>query len=99
MLNPCEIVLQVKAPEHLEPTFLFTKPLDLGKLESAGIAATDGDSRPLPSQHSGRVGRGGRIIFDRCNPLTQAPAGLQNHHLTFTAPVTRGRPRLSSKKE
>ena len=56
-------MLQVKALEHLDPTFLFTKPLDLGKLESAGIKATDGDMRPYPFRYPGRIGRGGRLYL------------------------------------
>ena len=100
-ISSCVAALQVKALEHLEPTFLFTKPLDLGKLESAGIAVTDGDMRPIPFRYPGRIGRGGRLVFDRWNPLTQAPAGLHNHHSTskpFTTPVNRGRPTLSSRQ-
>ncbi|XP_078443303.1 uncharacterized protein LOC144712837 isoform X2 [Wolffia australiana] len=43
-----------------EPVMLFTKPVDAEKLVAAGIG--------LPQcQFFGRMGRGGRIIFDRTN--------------------------------
>lgn len=53
---------------------LFTKPLDPGKLAAAGIIpppdslVLNGASSNSVNLH-GRIGRGGRIIFDRY-PLT-----------------------------
>uniref|UniRef100_A0A1D1XZS4 Enhancer of polycomb-like protein n=1 Tax=Anthurium amnicola TaxID=1678845 RepID=A0A1D1XZS4_9ARAE len=60
--------LQKRDPH--EPVLLFTKPLDLEKLAAAGIAPppdppTENGSVALPYQFHGRIGRGGRIIFDR----------------------------------
>jgi enhancer of polycomb-like protein len=60
---------------------LFTRPLDLGKLEIAGIRPPpappiDGVATAQPFRCQGRIGRGGRIIFDRWNPL-RAPIGKQ----------------------
>ncbi|XP_027158493.1 uncharacterized protein LOC113760122 [Coffea eugenioides] len=64
-----------------EPVMLFTKPLDPEKLAAAGIVPPqaslipDGESTPSVNFPSfcGRIGRGGRIIFDRCNPLMLTP--------------------------
>ncbi|XP_072962903.1 uncharacterized protein [Typha angustifolia] len=61
-----------------EPVLLFTRPLDQGRLAAAGIKqppdppVEDGSVTP-PYHFHGRIGRGGRIIFDRYNPLLQAP--------------------------
>ncbi|KAA8545343.1 hypothetical protein F0562_020127 [Nyssa sinensis] len=61
--------------DPLEPVLLFTKPLDPEKLEGAGIvppkdsSIANGESARSYNFH-GRIGRGGRIIFDRWNPLT-----------------------------
>nr|TKW09821.1 hypothetical protein SEVIR_6G126400v2 [Setaria viridis] len=57
-----------------EPVMLFTRPLDPGKLEIAGIRpppapSIDGGATAQPFRCQGRIGRGGRIIFDRWNPL------------------------------
>ncbi|XP_071705905.1 uncharacterized protein [Rutidosis leptorrhynchoides] len=64
-----------------EPILLFTKPLDPVKLAAAGIVppqgatsvsnATSSSSRSYNPR--GRIGRGGRIIFDRWNPLMHTP--------------------------
>ncbi|CDP17761.1 unnamed protein product [Coffea canephora] len=64
-----------------EPVMLFTKPLDPEKLAAAGIVPPqaslipDGESTPSVNFPSfrGRIGRGGRIIFDRCNPHMLTP--------------------------
>ncbi|CAK9141047.1 unnamed protein product [Ilex paraguariensis] len=61
-----------------EPVLLFTKSLDPEKLAAAGIVPPSDSSIPNgTSAHSfnfhGRIGRGGRIIFDRWNPLTHTP--------------------------
>nr|CAB3482722.1 unnamed protein product [Digitaria exilis] len=63
-----------------EPVMLFTRPLDPAKLEIAGIRPPpappiDNGGTVPPFQCQGRIGRGGRIIFDRWNPL-QVPIGL-----------------------
>ncbi|KAL1811726.1 hypothetical protein DCAR_0623855 [Daucus carota subsp. sativus] len=57
-----------------EPVLLFTKPLENVKLAASGInpppdsAVSNGASSKSFSIR-GRIGRGGRIIFDRWNPL------------------------------
>ncbi|CAA6672372.1 unnamed protein product [Spirodela intermedia] len=53
-----------------EPVLLFTRPLDAEKLAAAGIVPPPDPSIEdclvaPPYQFRGRVGRGGRIIFDR----------------------------------
>uniref|UniRef100_A0A1D1XTW9 Enhancer of polycomb-like protein n=1 Tax=Anthurium amnicola TaxID=1678845 RepID=A0A1D1XTW9_9ARAE len=60
--------LQKNDPD--EPVLLFTRPLDRGKLAAAGIVPpsdppTENGSIVPPYQFYGRIGRGGRIIFDR----------------------------------
>lgn len=62
---------------------LFTKPLVPEKLAAAGIvppqdsfAGSDVSAPPLKLR--GRIGRGGRIVFDRCNPLMQTPIDCGN---------------------
>ena len=58
---------------------LFTRPLDPEKLAAAGIVPPSDDSSMKhgpSSPHfslSGRIGRGGRIVFDRWNPLLLTP--------------------------
>ncbi|KAM7258487.1 hypothetical protein ACFE04_014228 [Oxalis oulophora] len=57
-----------------EPVLLFTKPLVPEKLASAGIVppsehSTKSDPSTPPYRCHGRIGRGGRIVFDRWNPL------------------------------
>uniref|UniRef100_A0A2N9IY54 Uncharacterized protein n=1 Tax=Fagus sylvatica TaxID=28930 RepID=A0A2N9IY54_FAGSY len=64
--------------DPLEPILLFTKPLVPEKLAAAGIVPpTDSSTRnnvsSPPCKFRGRIGRGGRIIFDRWNPLLQTP--------------------------
>ncbi|KAJ0447034.1 putative enhancer of polycomb protein [Helianthus annuus] len=61
--------------DPLEPVLLFTKPLVAEKLAAAGIVPPVDSSAP-PSRGNnirGRFGRGGRIIFDRWNPLMHTP--------------------------
>ncbi|MQL92383.1 hypothetical protein Taro_025006, partial [Colocasia esculenta] len=53
-----------------EPVMLFTRPLEPDKLAAAGIVPpsdppTENGSIVPPFQFFGRIGRGGRIIFDR----------------------------------
>lgn len=64
-----------------EPVLLFTKPLDTEKLAAAGIVPPQASLTPegestlsfnFPS-FRGRIGRGGRIVFDRSNPLMLTP--------------------------
>lgn len=61
-----------------EPALLFTKPLDPEKLAIAGIVPpSDSSTQEAESRRGssfrGRMGRGGRIVFDRWNALTQSP--------------------------
>jgi hypothetical protein len=82
--------------DSLEPVFLFVKPIDPEKLSAAGIVpplgtlgfnginngsnGADEASSVAPYRFHGRIGRGGRLIFDRWNPLTQTPIGY--HHIS-----------------
>ncbi|XP_009104551.1 uncharacterized protein LOC103830501 isoform X1 [Brassica rapa] len=64
-----------------EAVMLFTKPLVPEKLAAAGIVppAPDSSSSGHPqSRFQGRMGRGGRIIFDRWNPLMQSHINCGN---------------------
>lgn len=64
--------------DPLEPVLLFTKPLDPEKLAASGIVppsdsiVQNGTSSRSFNLH-GRIGRGGRIVFDRWNPLMHTP--------------------------
>ncbi|XP_006661078.2 enhancer of polycomb homolog 2-like [Oryza brachyantha] len=68
-----------------EPVLLFTRPLDPEKLVAAGIKPPpdppieNGATMP-PFRCRGRIGRGGRIIFDRWNPLLQTPIGQETSY-------------------
>jgi len=68
-----------------EPVFLFTRPLDPEKLVAAGIKPPpdppieNGATTP-PFRCRGRIGRGGRIIFDRWNPLLRTPIGQETSY-------------------
>ncbi|XP_076890372.1 uncharacterized protein LOC143541424 [Bidens hawaiensis] len=53
--------------DPLEPVLLFTKPLLAENLAAAGIVP------PRGGNSRGRIGRGGRIIFDGWNPLMCTP--------------------------
>lgn len=60
--------------DPLEPVLLFTKPLVPEKLDAAGIvppsdSSTRNATMARTHKFHGRIGRGGRIVFDRCNPL------------------------------
>lgn len=67
----------IRRVDPLEPVMPFTKPLIPDKLAAAGIvppsdaSKTSGTGRSTPFR--GRIGRGGRIIFDRWNPLMHTP--------------------------
>ncbi|KAJ4804169.1 Enhancer of polycomb-like protein [Rhynchospora pubera] len=63
-----------------EPVLLFTKPVDADKLAVLGIKRATPDPPTGDSQDASpvfrphyRMGRGGRIVFDRCNPLSVHP--------------------------
>ncbi|KAL0412836.1 UNVERIFIED_CONTAM: hypothetical protein Sradi_1485300 [Sesamum radiatum] len=61
-----------------EPAMLFTKPLLPDKLAAAGIVPPSDPSTPNNTSarslnFHGRIGRGGRIVFDRWNPLMHTP--------------------------
>ncbi|XP_059652173.1 uncharacterized protein LOC132299509 [Cornus florida] len=83
--------------DPLEPVLLFTKPLDPEKLAAAGIVPpsdapmANGTSGRSYNFH-GRIGRGGRIVFDRWNPLMHTPIDSNN---SFYAPP---KPRPSTHK-
>ncbi|XP_068637420.1 uncharacterized protein [Aristolochia californica] len=68
-----------------EPVLLFTKPLDPEKLAASGImlpsdpAIENGSTTP-PYRFHGRIGRGGRIIFDRWNPFLRKPISHGNSY-------------------
>lgn len=64
--------------DPLEPVLLFTKPLDPEKFEAAGLvppsdSSTKNGGYTPPFKFHGRIGRGGRIVFDRWNPLMHTP--------------------------
>ncbi|XP_038972781.1 enhancer of polycomb homolog 2-like isoform X2 [Phoenix dactylifera] len=70
--------LHKKDPD--EPVMLFTRPLDRDKLAAASIVQppdppVENGSVAPSYRYKGRMGRGGRIIFDRWNPRLQAPIG------------------------
>ncbi|KAK6121289.1 hypothetical protein DH2020_044992 [Rehmannia glutinosa] len=61
-----------------EPVMLFTKSVLPDKLAAAGIIppsnpSTANCTSTRPFNFHGRIGRGGRIVFDRWNPLMQTP--------------------------
>lgn len=60
-----------------EPVMAFTKPLHPDKLAAAGImppnVSMKNGSSSRPFNFHGRIGRGGRIVFDRWNPLMYTP--------------------------
>jgi enhancer of polycomb-like protein len=56
---------------------LFTKALVPDKLAAAGIIPPS-DARSGRARFQGRMGRGGRIVFDRWNPLNQAHINCGN---------------------
>ncbi|KAE7997530.1 hypothetical protein FH972_002157 [Carpinus fangiana] len=70
--------------DPLEPILLFTKPLVPEKLAASGIvppsdkSSTRNNVPAPPCKFRGRIGRGGRIIFDRWNPLLQTPIDCGN---------------------
>ncbi|KAK8956515.1 hypothetical protein KSP39_PZI000035 [Platanthera zijinensis] len=73
-----------------EPVLLFTRSPDPERLAAAGIIPPasppieSGSSTP-PYRFHARMGRGGRVIFDRWNPLLQAPLGIENFQRSLPA--------------
>ncbi|THF99711.1 hypothetical protein TEA_001113 [Camellia sinensis var. sinensis] len=80
--------------DPLEPVLLFTKPVDPEKLAAAGIVPPPDSSTTTMTTMTmmnsasgrsynfhGRIGRGGRIVFDRWNPLMHTPidCGFMEH--------------------
>ncbi|XP_039036423.1 enhancer of polycomb-like protein 1 isoform X2 [Hibiscus syriacus] len=69
--------------DPLEPVLLFTKPLVPDKLAAANIVppsdtSTKSGASATPYKFHGRMGRGGRIVFDRWNPLMHTPIDYGN---------------------
>ncbi|KAL8267523.1 hypothetical protein R6Q59_004867 [Mikania micrantha] len=79
--------------DPLEPVLLFTKPLVPEKLAAAGIVPPVDSSMQSSRGNNirGRIGRGGRIIFDRCNALFHTPIDCGDS-LIYTPP----KPRVSA---
>eukprot|EP00252_Welwitschia_mirabilis_P025861 TRINITY_DN8242_c0_g1_i1.p1 TRINITY_DN8242_c0_g1~~TRINITY_DN8242_c0_g1_i1.p1 ORF type:complete len:461 (+),score=106.91 TRINITY_DN8242_c0_g1_i1:486-1868(+) len=77
-----------------EAELLFTKPLDPEKLPTFGIVVPPEPVSPesgMPLYRSRpRMGRGGRIVFDRWNPLEETPIGFEK-----TTPLPEGPQQLS----
>ncbi|KAL9230860.1 hypothetical protein vseg_006155 [Gypsophila vaccaria] len=67
----------IRRVDPQEPIMPFTKPLVPDKLAAAGVIPpldfSKTTSTPRSFQPRGRIGRGGRIIFDRWNPLMHMP--------------------------
>lgn len=81
--------------DSMEPVLLFVKPLDPEKIISAGIVPpldprSNGTSDASVQSYrcQGRVGRGGRIIFDRWNPLSRTPIGFCSNPLDLPRRAT-----------
>ncbi|KAL5554758.1 hypothetical protein UlMin_042159 [Ulmus minor] len=69
--------------DPLEPVLLFTRPLVPEKLAAAGIvppqdSSTKDEVSSPAYKFRGRIGRGGRLIFDRWNPFLHAPIDYSN---------------------
>lgn len=68
--------------DPLKPVLLFTKPVVPEKLAAAGIVPPSNASTAKGGtgtvKFHGRIGRGGRIIFDRWNPLSLSPVNFGN---------------------
>ncbi|XP_010459211.1 PREDICTED: uncharacterized protein LOC104740348 isoform X2 [Camelina sativa] len=60
-----------------EPVMVFTKPLVPDKLAAAGVVPPV-ESRSGRARFRGRIGRGGRIVYDRWNPLMQTHINCGN---------------------
>ena len=82
--------------DPFDPFFLFTRPLEPHKLAAAGIVPPpdppiENCSIELPYRFHGRMGRGGRIVFDRWNPVTHAPGRIRGS-VPFVPPNSRPSP-------
>lgn len=88
---------KMKSLDPLEPVFLFNKPLDAGKLAAAGIGFLDSEATKLsPYRFTGRIGRGGRLVYDRWHPAQSAggssPFDAHHHHPTSLSSSSIGAP-------
>lgn len=75
---------------------LFSKPLDSDRLAAFGIMPPSHpptDDGSIVPAFRGRIGRGGRIMFDRCDPHLQVSFGQESFP---SAPYRRPRPRPSN---
>jgi len=79
----------MKNLDPMEPVLLFTKPLDAGKLAAAGIGFRENETKLSPYRLSGRIGRGGRLVYDRWNPQSGSPFDSHPTSLSIGAPVHR----------
>nr|XP_010913982.1 uncharacterized protein LOC105039509 isoform X3 [Elaeis guineensis] len=75
-----------------EPVLLFARGVDPDKLAAAGIVrppdpSIENGSVAPPYRFHGRIGRGGRIIFDRWNPLLRAPLGHESSAYVLPSPL------------
>lgn len=84
-LHPCILYVVVGLMQDpLEPVLLFTRPVVPEKLAAAGIVpppdcSTKEEVVSTPAnKFRGRIGRGGRLIFDRWNPLMHTPIDCGN---------------------
>lgn len=82
--------MQMQDPD--EPVLLFTRGVDPDKLAAAGIVqppdrSIENGSVAPPYRFHGRIGRGGRIIFDRWNPLLRAPLGHEVSPYVLPSPL------------
>ena len=73
----------VPPPEPPEVEMLFAKPLDPALLAPFALP-----SNVERTQCLARVGRGGRVIFDRVNPFTYEPYGLSPPGVDSDEPMT-----------
>ncbi|KAH6774755.1 Enhancer of polycomb-like transcription factor protein [Perilla frutescens var. hirtella] len=71
-----------------EPVMLFNKPLHPDKLAAAGIMPPSDGASARSFNFRGRIGRGGRIVFDRWNPLMHTPINCNDN---LYVPPTRAR--------
>eukprot|EP00898_Chlorokybus_atmophyticus_P003648 jgi/Chlat1/4284/Chrsp29S04377 len=74
--RPTGALIVPARPPPFEPEMLFAMPLDDARLESTGVASALITAVASRKHCVGRVGRGGRIIFDRCHPFTRIPYGV-----------------------
>ncbi|KAL7610795.1 uncharacterized protein LOC111879101 [Lactuca sativa] len=85
--------------DPVEPVLLFTKPLVAEKLAAAGIVpppSGGGGGGGGGHNFRGRIGRGGRIVFDRWNPLMHTPIECGGDSLLYMPPKPRSSTHNSS---